>query len=126
MAIRAGFVGLGNIGEPMAQQLVKGGLETTVFDVHPPALKTLVEAGAKAASSLRELASRCDVIGVCVRDDADVRAVTLGDAGLVANAAPEAVIAILLEHPKLMQRPIVVRGERAVIGRPSDRVRDLL
>jgi 3-hydroxyisobutyrate dehydrogenase len=110
MAIRAGFVGLGNIGEPMAKQLVKGGLETTVFDIHPPALKPLVEAGAKAVSSLGELASRCDVIGVCVRDDAEVRAVTLGDAGLVANAAPDAVIAI---HSTILPSTVCEVGRAA-------------
>ena len=37
-----------------------------------------------------------------------------------------AVIALLLEHPKLMQRPIVIRGERAVIARPSQKVEELL
>jgi len=39
---------------------------------------------------------------------------------------PDAVISLLLEHPKLMQRPIVIRGERAVIARPSDKVEALL
>jgi arsenate reductase len=38
----------------------------------------------------------------------------------------EAVIDLLLEHPKLMQRPIFMVGDRAVIGRPSDRVLELL
>jgi arsenate reductase len=38
----------------------------------------------------------------------------------------ESVIALLLEHPELMQRPVVFRGERAVIARPSDKVLDLL
>ncbi len=38
----------------------------------------------------------------------------------------ESVIALLVEHPKLMQRPIAICGERAVIGRPSDRVLELL
>ena len=37
-----------------------------------------------------------------------------------------AVIDLLLEHPKLMQRPIFVVGDRAVIARPSDRVLELL
>jgi len=36
------------------------------------------------------------------------------------------VIALLLEHPKLMQRPVVVRGKRAVIARPSEKVEELL
>jgi arsenate reductase len=38
----------------------------------------------------------------------------------------EAVLGLLLEHPELMERPVVVRGDRAVIGRPPERVRELL
>lgn len=38
----------------------------------------------------------------------------------------EAVVALLLEHPELMERPVVFRGERAVIARPSERVAELL
>ncbi len=38
----------------------------------------------------------------------------------------DAVIDILLQHPKLMQRPVVIRGEQAVIARPSEKVIDLL
>ena len=38
----------------------------------------------------------------------------------------EAVITLLLEHPELMERPVVFRGDRAVIARPSDRVAELL
>jgi arsenate reductase len=43
-----------------------------------------------------------------------------------AFASQEAVVELLLEHPELMQRPIVIRGERAVIARPPDRVAELL
>jgi arsenate reductase (glutaredoxin) len=35
---------------------------------------------------------------------------------------PEAVAALLVEHPRLMQRPVLVRGDKAIIGRPKDRV----
>jgi arsenate reductase len=35
---------------------------------------------------------------------------------------PEAVADLLVEHPRLMQRPVLVRGDRAIIGRPKDRV----
>lgn len=38
----------------------------------------------------------------------------------------DAVVDLLLEHPVLMQRPVIIRGERAVIARPSDTVNDLL
>jgi len=38
----------------------------------------------------------------------------------------EQVISLLLEHPELMQRPVVFRGERALICRPSDKVLELL
>ncbi len=38
----------------------------------------------------------------------------------------ESVIALVLEHPELMQRPVVFRGDRAVIARPSDKVLELL
>jgi arsenate reductase len=38
----------------------------------------------------------------------------------------EAVIGLLLEHPRLMQRPVIVKGDRAIIGRPKDRVATFL
>ena len=38
----------------------------------------------------------------------------------------DTVVDLLMEHPKLMQRPVVVRGERAVIARPSELVEELL
>ena len=48
--------------------------------------------------------------------------------GLRAEAyqTKNAVIGLLLEHPELMQRPIVIRGARAIIARPGDRVLELL
>ncbi len=38
----------------------------------------------------------------------------------------DGVVDVLLRHPELMQRPVVVKGDRAVIGRPTERVRELL
>jgi arsenate reductase len=43
-----------------------------------------------------------------------------------AYASREAVVALLIEHPQLMQRPVVSDGRRALFARPSDAVRDLL
>ncbi len=71
-AIRTGFIGLGNIGKPMARRLVDAGLETTVFDVAAEPVAELEAAGARAAGSARELAGHCDVIGLCVRNDDEI------------------------------------------------------
>jgi arsenate reductase len=38
----------------------------------------------------------------------------------------EAVIEVLLEHPELMQRPIIIRGQTAVLARPSEKVLEIL
>lgn len=48
--------------------------------------------------------------------------------GLDANkyVTREAVIDLLLQHPMLMQRPIIVKGQQAVLARPSEKVLDLL
>jgi arsenate reductase len=43
-----------------------------------------------------------------------------------ALADPAVVVDLLVEHPALMERPVLVSGDRAVIGRPPERVRDLL
>lgn len=41
-------------------------------------------------------------------------------------ATPEQVVALLVKHKQLLQRPVVVTKQRAIIGRPKDRVRELL
>ena len=48
--------------------------------------------------------------------------------GLDADSyvTPEAVADLLVEHPRLMQRPVLVRGDAAIIGRPKQRVADFL
>ncbi|WP_270483816.1 NAD(P)-dependent oxidoreductase [Gordonia jacobaea] len=88
---RLGYVGLGNIGGPMAGRLAKwpGGL--TVFDLAPDAVAKVVDQGARAASSLSELAASSDIIGICVRDDAQVRTVVTG---LLEGAAPGTIVTV--------------------------------
>lgn len=50
------------------------------------------------------------------------------DQGLSAEdyMTPEAVADLLVEHPRLMQRPVLVKGDRAIIGRPKERVAEFL
>jgi 3-hydroxyisobutyrate dehydrogenase-like beta-hydroxyacid dehydrogenase len=92
--MRVGFVGLGNIGRPMAERLVAAGLETTVFDLREEAVRALAERGARPAASPRDVARASEQVGVCVRDDAGVRAVFEAGDGLLAGAAPDLVVAV--------------------------------
>lgn len=94
-ATRVGFVGLGNIGKPMALRLAsappEGGLELTVFDVAAEPLAELGAAGAKVAGSVAELAGQVEVLCVMVRDDDQVREV-LGEALGTAQAGLVVVV----------------------------------
>ncbi len=76
--MRAGFIGLGNIGKPLASHLAPAGFETTVFDLDEAPVRELVAGGAAAARSAREVAERADVIGIGVPEDRHVRAVMNG------------------------------------------------
>lgn len=74
MSTRVGFVGLGNIGKPMALRLAAAeGVDLQVYDVAPEPVAELVAAGAAAADSVAALAAAVDVVCVMVRDDAQVR-----------------------------------------------------
>ncbi|MGL5990125.1 MAG: NAD(P)-dependent oxidoreductase [Plesiomonas sp.] len=71
-----GFIGLGLMGEAMSKNIVaKFGGDVWVFDVNPQAIATLVSAGATAASSIADIAQRCDVIISMVPKSEHVQAV---------------------------------------------------
>ena len=88
--LKLGYIGLGNMGAPMAKRLVgwPGGL--TVFDVRIEAMTPLAEVGATLADSVADVAA-ADLISVTVLNDAQVREV-VGE--LAAHAKPGTVIAI--------------------------------
>ena len=65
-----------------------------------------------------------DPVEDLVRKDSKFRKLELDPADYVGN--PEAVIEILLKHKQLLQRPVLVKGRKAFIGRPKDRIRDFL
>jgi len=94
MAIRCGFIGLGFMGKALAQNLAPAGLSTIVYDLDATAMREVVDGGATAAGSTREVAQNADVIGVCVPADEHVRAVLCGPDGVFENAAPGSVVAI--------------------------------
>jgi 3-hydroxyisobutyrate dehydrogenase-like beta-hydroxyacid dehydrogenase len=72
-----GYIGVGDMGGPMAHNLLKAGFEVVVFDTQQDRLDSLVDAGAVGASSAREVADKAEVVMVCLN--------TIGAAHAVAK-----------------------------------------
>jgi len=94
MSIRVGFIGLGNQGKPIAAHLAPAGFETTVYDVVAEPIAELVEDGARAAATPREVGENADVVGICVPEDKHVIAVALGEDGLLAGMQSGGIVLI--------------------------------
>ncbi|MGX1196181.1 3-hydroxyisobutyrate dehydrogenase [Parvibaculum sp. MBR-TMA-1.3b-4.2] len=81
-----GFIGLGNMGGPMALNLVKAGHKLTVFDLSKDAVAKLVEAGASAASTAADVVKGAEFVVTMLPAGAHVKSVYLGEDGLLAAA----------------------------------------
>jgi 3-hydroxyisobutyrate dehydrogenase-like beta-hydroxyacid dehydrogenase len=87
MSERVGFIGLGTMGMPMATNLAKAGVALAVHDASAKALADAARLpGVTVAQSVADVAARCGVLFTCLPNDAIVREVYLGDAG-VGSAA---------------------------------------
>jgi len=73
------FIGLGNMGGPMAQNLLKAGHNVTVFDLSPAAIKTLADAGASVAASAKDAVSNAEIVISMLPASRHVEALYLGD-----------------------------------------------
>lgn len=89
-----GFIGLGQIGAPMARRLLDWPAGLTVCDAVPAATEPFAAAGAHVAATPAALAERAGVISVMVRDDAQVAEVLLGEDGICSTARPGTVVAV--------------------------------
>ncbi len=73
------FIGLGNMGGPMAENLLAAGLKVQVFDLMPEAVKKLESAGAVAAPTVEDAVKGADTVVTMLPAGEHVRAVYLGD-----------------------------------------------
>ncbi|HXQ41343.1 MAG TPA: 3-hydroxyisobutyrate dehydrogenase [Candidatus Udaeobacter sp.] len=86
--IRIGFIGVGNMGGPMALNLLKAGHGLKAYDLVPASLARVAEAGALAAASPLDAATAVDAVITMLPAGQHVRAVYLGEGGLVTKARP--------------------------------------
>jgi 3-hydroxyisobutyrate dehydrogenase-like beta-hydroxyacid dehydrogenase len=78
------FVGVGNMGNPMAANLIRAGYPLCVFDKSPEKTANLVSLGARRVDTLAEGAAQCDVVITSLPGPPQVREVMFGEQGLLA------------------------------------------
>ena len=81
-----GFIGLGAMGRGMASNCVKKGFKLVVHDIKPEPVATLVKLGAKAASSVAEVAKACSIVVTVLPTGREVAQIVLGADGVLAHA----------------------------------------
>jgi 3-hydroxyisobutyrate dehydrogenase len=109
--MRVGFIGLGNMGGPLAGFVLKAGFSLVVHDLRREAAATLLEGGAVWADSPKDVAAQCEVICICVPGPPEMQAVTLGDRGIVAGVSRGSVV---IDHTT--NAPGVVREVGAALA----------
>ncbi|HEV8473975.1 MAG TPA: NAD(P)-dependent oxidoreductase [Methylomirabilota bacterium] len=114
MATSVGFIGVGNMGNPMAANVLKAGFPMTVFDTSAKAMDNLVQAGARPAASAREVVERAEITLTSLPASPDVEAVYLGPGGLVESARRGTLLidlsSVLPTTPRLIEPRARERG----------------
>ncbi len=124
--MKVGFIGLGNMGLPMARNLLKAGHELTVYNRTRSKAEALASAGAKLANSLAE-ACAAEVVMTMLADDPAVEQTTLGDGGILNTLARGGVHLSLSTISTALSRRLTLahtaRGQSfiasPVFGRPD-------
>jgi 2-hydroxy-3-oxopropionate reductase len=101
-----GFIGLGIMGKPMAKNLLKAGHKLVVYDVLQAPVKELVEAGATAGSSPKDVASKSEIIITMLPNSPHVKEAVLGKNGVIEGAKPGSVLVDMSSIAPLASREV--------------------
>lgn len=129
------FIGVGNMGNPMAANLLKAGYPLTVHDISPEKAQNLISLGAVWADSIAAGCANADVVMASLPGPSQVREVMLGEHGVLAHANPGASIIdtstsavelvqelVALAHSKglgFLEAPVTNAVDMAALGRLS-------
>lgn len=86
------FIGLGNMGAPMAHNLLRAGYRLSVFDLSAAAVDSLAGAGARAARSAQDAVSEADIVISMLPANSHVRELYLGKGGVLDTARPDTLL----------------------------------
>ena len=89
--MRVGFIGLGNMGAPVAKWILDAGFSLVVHDVRTDAAAPLLERGAGWADSPADVAEQCDVVATCLPGPPEMEAATMGPRGILEMIRPGAI-----------------------------------
>jgi 2-hydroxymethylglutarate dehydrogenase len=114
MALSVGFIGVGNMGNPMAGNVLKASFPMTVFDLNAKAMDNLIAGGARRAGSAREVVEQSEIVLTSLPASPDVEAMYLGDGGLVEHAKPGTILvdlsSVLPSTPRKIEPRAKARG----------------
>lgn len=110
--MKIGFIGLGIMGKPMAKNLLKAGYPLVVHDVVPAPVAELVQAGATAAKSPREVAAQSELVITMLPNSPHVKAAVLGPEGVIAGAKAGTILVDMSSIAPLASRELAVALEK--------------
>ena len=114
--LQIGFIGLGIMGKPMAQNLIKAGYDLTVYDVVPEKLAVVVQAGAHAAASSRDVAAKSEIVITMLPNSPDVKEAVLGAGGVLEGAKRGTILIDMSSIAPLASREIATKAkEKGVV-----------
>jgi 3-hydroxyisobutyrate dehydrogenase-like beta-hydroxyacid dehydrogenase len=110
---RVGFVGLGDIGEPMAHRIIEAGFPVTLWARREASLRPFHGTAYRRAETLADLGRDSDVVGVCVFGADDVREVVLGEGGILSGMRGGVIMVhstVSIEFVEDLARQCALRG----------------
>lgn len=114
MATTVGFIGLGNMGNPMSTNVLKNGFSVMVYDMNAKAVESVVAAGAKAARTAKEVAESVEVLLSCLPGSPEVEGLYLGQDPLIDYVKPGNVVvdmsSVLPSTPRKLEARAKARG----------------
>ena len=104
--MKIGFLGLGIMGKPMAQNLIKAGHQLVVSSHNANAAQELADAGAGTVDTPRDIAAQVDLVITMLPNSPDVEAVALGPDGIIEGAHPGLIFVDMSSISPLVAREI--------------------
>jgi 3-hydroxyisobutyrate dehydrogenase len=115
---RVGFVGLGNMGGPMARNLARAGHAVAAFDIVPALVARAVAGGATAAGSAAEAARGADLVITMLPAGEQVREAWIGAGGMAAASRPDAILLDCSTIDVPTAREVAMEAGRAFLDAP--------